>query len=300
MNSVRIEESGITGPFPVLMGGPSNEELMAKSEAIKAKLKKWDRAAFIHSLSPSPELWAIISDLTKKADVLKAVFEYNNRKPLALLSEAEVKRGIKRSISNYNAAVEAEYALKLQKFYDDCCTLHGDNEPLDDYIASYQPDRTPIKRRKKLSEEIARQPLFELDCILRNTRGRIPETKLKVTTRQDIYFTFEGKKINFGKFSFTINLTRRNVIFNPKPYNISQYAGPYISGSSVCLGDQSGSFSGKLLRGEVMEAMTELYSTMTIYNKESHPYRPLDRYFDFAQRGELKRIDYSIVQVERI
>lgn len=264
---------------------PSNEELMARSIERQKKIlkKQFDKATFIHTLSPSNELLAILEPLTDKAEILKAVFEYNSR-PQVMPLEVTPKKSHLRFIAERNSGLESDYTIRLKGFYDEVMIRHADNDELFDFLNNINE----IKREGFWSDDFLKHPLFEVLKLKKHPRT--PTTNImQIVTREDVYFTFQGQRLNFGKFTFNIDLTRGNMSFSVRPENFSHYAAPYIAQQSVCMGDNTGSITSAIRNGRIFQAMTELYTVMTRYNFDSGPFQPLDRFFNSAELGTLLR-----------
>lgn len=275
--------------------GPSNEEMIRKNQERKEALKPkptFNKAAFIHTLSPSKELWAIIEPMTEKQDILKAVFEYNNRLVVTPI-DSKPRRGALKFIEQHNKEIEAQYTRRLEVFYKRVNEFCEDDS--EDFF-NWLDNEGTIARAQPMDMVVFGHPLFEVVGLAKSRRGQL-DTKMRIITRDDVWFTFEGNKMNFGKFTFTLNLRTGSVAFNRRKDNFPIHAGPYLNGTSVCMGEQTYTFQNKVRVGKVFDAMTELYTVMTRFNKESHPYRAIDRFFDDAKNRRLLRIDRTYAEL---
>lgn len=267
-------------------------ELEDEIEALKARkpIPVFDKAIFIGTMMPRPSqaLLDILAPLTEKADILKAVFEYNNkpRKP----KKYRVNKRLVAFVKAHNDAVNDDYVKKLEAFHREVKMAYNRGGGVGVLIHG----NIGMTKGVTIEESILSHPLFKVTKIgeaVRTNYGRITRLgmRLVVTTREDVIFSYMGERLNFGKLTFSILLNRMEVKFIPKAQNFRDNAAPYLNGRGVCMGDNSYTFSRKLSNGKLFDALTELYTTMTVYNPHSTPYKALDQFFEQANKGHLFR-----------
>jgi hypothetical protein len=260
--------------------------------------KPFNKGTFLHSLSPSKELSLILAPLEEKEAVLKAVFEYYNKpKKIALRRTSQKAVAF---VKEHNALVEQAYINRLHNFYIGAMEAFNKGT-----VGAFVSDQLPIVKDKTIDETIFTHQLFKVTAIGNHKTsqwGRVKHhgLRLKVTTREEVWYTFEGYRLNFGRLSFNIFLDEHKVTFQHTLGNFCGNACPYISHNRVCLGENSYSFGQKLKEGRLSEALTELYTTMTRFNTEGTPYRGLDRFFESAHKGSLRYSSGKLAVLERL
>ncbi len=268
--------------------------------ALRDEVKKpaFNKETFLLSIKASPELIAHVANLTEKEAILKAVFEFKQM-PVKMKKERINKRAL-AFVTSYNKRVQDSYVDSLKIFHEGVMQAFKNGE-VTDYVSEW----SPIKIGTILEESIFQHPLFKVLSVGevdRSNYGRVRRdgVRIKIVTRDDVFFTHEGNRLNFGKFGFNIYLQGNRITYNGNSMNFGLGgAGPYITGRSVCLGSNSYTVATKIKEGRIYEAMTELYTVMTHFNPESSPYRGIDVYFQRCKDNSLYRKNGQKAQFER-
>lgn len=275
-----------------------SDSLESHPEEVKPKKPEFDKARFLNSIPMTSELVGILSSLDTKEAILKAVFDYNQKpqKPV----KYKVNRKALAFVEEYNRKIEVGYRLELEKFYEETMDAFNSGN-----VGSYVADREgTIRKYPSLPTDIFTHPLFRIVSVKKvDIRGFRNAVGITFETREDVKFTYMDKRINAGTYRFRLLLGRENrqhykIKFNQKACNFRNHAGPYLSQNHLCTGDSGLSLRDKIRAGNLYDYMTELYTVMTHYNPDSHPYRALDRLISEAEGGSLRRRDGSVVHVE--
>lgn len=268
--------------------GPMADWVITTVAELNRKPIEFSKSVFVNALNPSPELMTILEPLTEKADILKAVFDFNNSAAPKPIELTPATRAMKNAIKIYNASVDERYLSRLRSFHDAVHGLIGEDSELLEYVSNEKE----IEQGNKLGEEMFKHRLFKVVRLYRRGPRRQPVLYMDIVTREDVFFSFMGNRLNFGKYSFNLTLDGGNagkVRFLMGASNFHLYAGPYIANDSVCLGENVRSVQNAIREGRLEAAMTELYTVMTQYNPDSSPYCALDRFFQDVKDGRLFR-----------
>ncbi len=260
----------------------------------------FNKNAFLQSISASDELIAFTQGLDTKEDVLKAVFEYNNR-PQKPLKYRQNKKAVDY-VKLHNANVEMKYTHALKTFYDE--TMESFHEGrVGQYISDNEMD---IKRGYRIDESIFQHPLFKVVSVKRGQWRRYddsPTIAITFETRERVIFTHYDRSIDAGPFRFKLLIRTEyssaganQTKFYQQSANFRRNAGPYISENNTCTGESGPNLSQNVRQGNIFDYMTELYTVMTRFNTKSNPYVGLDRFFNDVERGALRRRSGEIVR----
>jgi len=250
------------------------------------------------------KLLSKVATLTEKADILKAVFIYNNPKKQRKIRAFRPNGRFLAKLREHNSADHAAiYLARLEQFYRgiDARRNHGND------LVRYCSSMGKIARPVLCDELVLTHSLFMVEkCgedrkVVYGQEHYNKGFRLIVTTRNDVYYSYLGQRMNFGKLCFNVNLRDQSIVSIKLPENFQDNVCPYISNESrVCMGNNERSIRDKLAAGQISEALNELYLTMTNFNPDSTPYAGLDHYFEKANLGSLKRNNGEKPEIEVI
>jgi len=258
--------------------------------------RPFNKANFLHVIAATAEVRELVKDLTTEEEVLKAIFEFN-QKPKPKAPKRRQNRSSVLFVKAYNEKIQTDYIAQLLRITEAIKTADR-RTSIGTIRLSFQ---TPQPLPPLISPDIFEHPLFKVRRIKEIIkRGRSLGTVIRVETLEDVFYTWEGNKINAGKFNFIISLDHLNIRFIPIEENFTASAGPYIHNQDVCLGANSDSVYSKIRNGQICDALTELYTTMTRFNTSSTPYVGIDTLFQSAIDKRLFRNNGNLVKVEAI
>lgn len=276
--------------------------LLTEWKAPEFKKVTW-KETFLRATFPEgvPALLARkVAKLTDKKDILKTVFMYQNpktprKKKVLKPNPAMLIRLREHNLADHNGT----YIARLEQFYLGSDARRENREDLRQWVIRFGKVAKPVTS----DEGILTHPAFKVDkcgndtTLAHGDRG----FRIVVTTRNDVWFTYLGQQMNFGKLSFAISLRDQTIGYVSRPDNFSGHPNPYISNSGkVCMGSNQASIMSNLKAGKLSEALSELFHTMTNFNPDSTPYEGLDHFFSKAQVGTLTRNNGQLAEIEVI
>lgn len=274
--------------------------LLPEWTAPQTKKVTW-KETFLRATFPEgvPALLARkVAKLTDKKDILKTVFIYQNpktprKKKAFKANPAMLTRLREHNLADHNGI----YINRLEQFYYGSDARRDNREDLRIFVTRFGKVAKPVTS----DEGILTHPAFKVDkcgndtTLAHGDRG----FRIVVTTRNEVWFTYLGQQMNFGKLSFAISLRDQTIGYVSRPDNFSGHPNPYISNSGkVCMGSNQASIMNNLKAGKLSEALSELFHTMTNFNPKSTPYEGLDHFFSKAQVGTLTRNNGQLAEIE--